>query len=162
VGLIFCQLSPLKFAKLANSILTISACRSVFTVKIPLDQARLFTFVNFQAKLAETKSQMETQLAGNPFRGLADVTMQSIQLQWGWAVLVVGAGLVITAAALQPKTKGLTDSGRIYTPNPSLQSPSGRIVESGKVNETRNIVFIAIGTVLIISLMIIAAYYNAI
>ena len=121
----------------------------------------LFTFVNFQTKLAETKSQMETQLAGNPFRGLADVAMQSVQLQWGWAVLVVGAGLVITSAALQPKTKGLEVSDRINAPNPSLQPPSAHLAEPSRVNETRNVVLIAMGTVLLIGLMIIVAYYGS-
>ena len=52
-----------------------------------------FTFYFFQKKL----SQMETELEGNPFSGLA---MQSIQLQWGWAILVVGAGLLIASAVL--------------------------------------------------------------
>ncbi|HKG60595.1 MAG TPA: hypothetical protein VKB05_12625, partial [Pyrinomonadaceae bacterium] len=37
----FCKLSQLNFAKLANSILSVSSCRSVFTVKISLDQGRL-------------------------------------------------------------------------------------------------------------------------
>jgi len=43
---------------------------------------------------------METSLAGNPFRGIADLAMQSIQIQWGWAVLIVGAGFLIAAAAI--------------------------------------------------------------
>ena len=65
----------------------------------------LFTFVSFQTRLSQVKSDMKTQLAGNPFRGIADVAMQSVQLEWGWAVLVVGAGLVVASAALQPKIK---------------------------------------------------------
>ena len=61
----------------------------------------LFTFISFQSKMSQMKSQMESQLAGNPFRGLADMAMQSVQLQWGWALLIVGAGLVIASAALK-------------------------------------------------------------
>jgi hypothetical protein len=60
-----------------------------------------FTFINFQMKISDMKSQMESQLAGNPFRGLADMAMQSVQLQWGWALLIVGAGLVIAGAAMK-------------------------------------------------------------
>ncbi|HVI70312.1 MAG TPA: hypothetical protein VM656_02365, partial [Pyrinomonadaceae bacterium] len=41
----FCKLSQLNFAKLANSILILLACRSVFTVKISLDQGRLDNWV---------------------------------------------------------------------------------------------------------------------
>ncbi|MFS8799725.1 hypothetical protein [Synechococcus sp. R60.3] len=63
-----------------------------------------FTFINFQMKISDMKSQMETELAGNPFRGLADMAMQSVQLQWGWALLIVGAGLVIAGAALKDES----------------------------------------------------------
>jgi hypothetical protein len=60
----------------------------------------LFTFVNFQIRMSEIQDDMETRLADNPFRGIADVAMQSIQIQWGWAVLIVGAGFLIAAAAI--------------------------------------------------------------
>jgi len=60
-----------------------------------------FTFFNFQSKMTETTSQLDRDLAGNPFRGLADITVQSVQIQWGWALLVVGALLLIAAAAVE-------------------------------------------------------------
>jgi hypothetical protein len=41
---------------------------------------------------------MEKDLAGNPFAGLGQAAVSSVQLQWGWAVLVIGACLVIAAA----------------------------------------------------------------
>lgn len=63
-----------------------------------------FTFVNFQMKISEMKDSMDSELAGNPFRGLADVAMQSIQLQWGWAVLLVGIGCIIAAAYMKDET----------------------------------------------------------
>lgn len=44
---------------------------------------------------------MESELAGNPFSGIADMAMQSVQLQWGWALLVIGAALVIASAAVK-------------------------------------------------------------
>lgn len=59
----------------------------------------IFTFINFQVRMSEMQAQMESQLSGNPFRGLADMAIHSVQIQWGWAVLIVGAGLVIAAAA---------------------------------------------------------------
>lgn len=58
------------------------------------------TFVNFNLVMAKAKSEMETELQGNPFRGLTDAAMLATQLQWGWALLVVGAGLVIASAAI--------------------------------------------------------------
>jgi len=63
-----------------------------------------FTFINFQMALANTRTQMETELAGNPFRGIADMAMQSVQLQWGWALLIIGAVLVIASAAIKDKS----------------------------------------------------------
>ena len=60
-----------------------------------------FTFINFQINLANARTQMETELVGNPFRGIADMAMQSVQIQWGWALLIVGAVLVIVSAAIK-------------------------------------------------------------
>ncbi len=63
----------------------------------------IFTFINFQMAFVDTKTQMETELAGNPFRGIADMAMQSVQIQWGWALLIIGAVLVIASAAIKEK-----------------------------------------------------------
>lgn len=65
----------------------------------------LLTFINFQSKMSQAKADMESELAGNPFRGLADMALQSVQLQWGWALLIVGAALVIASAALKDETQ---------------------------------------------------------
>jgi hypothetical protein len=43
-----------------------------------------FTFFNFQSKMSQATTQLETELKDNPFRGLADLAVQSVQLQWGW------------------------------------------------------------------------------
>lgn len=58
------------------------------------------TFFNLQIGISEAKYKMDAELQGNPFRGLADVAMLATQFQWGWAVLVVGAGLVVASAAI--------------------------------------------------------------
>jgi len=63
------------------------------------------TFFNFQMKLSDMKAKMGANLAGNPFKGLADMAMQTVQLQWGWALLVVGAGLVIASAAIKEESR---------------------------------------------------------
>lgn len=64
-----------------------------------------FTFINFQVKMSDVKSQMEIELTGNPFREIADMAMQSVQLQWGWALLIIGASLVIASAAIKEKSQ---------------------------------------------------------
>jgi len=70
----------------------------------------LFTFINFQTKMSQLKTEMESELAGNPFRGLADMAMQSVQIQWGWAVLIIGAALVMVSAALKEDPMQLSES----------------------------------------------------
>ena len=55
------------------------------------------TFVRFQLKLSELRERLATELAYNPFRSLAETAMGAIQLQWGWAALLVGAGMVTWA-----------------------------------------------------------------
>ncbi|MHB0989688.1 MAG: hypothetical protein ACYC3O_10195 [Burkholderiales bacterium] len=61
----------------------------------------LYTFFRFQSKMSEMKSDMESPLAGTPLHGLVDMAMQSVQFQWGWAVLLAGAGLILAAVALK-------------------------------------------------------------
>jgi hypothetical protein len=61
----------------------------------------IFSLVMLHDNLAAMKGRMNVELADNPFRGLADAAMTSVQIQWGWAALVVGAGLLIAAAALR-------------------------------------------------------------
>jgi hypothetical protein len=40
-------------------------------------------------------------LAGNPFSGLADKAVQSVQTRWGWALSIAGALLLLASAALK-------------------------------------------------------------
>jgi Ca2+/Na+ antiporter len=65
----------------------------------------VFTFLNFQLKMSDVKNSITSDLADNPFRGLADLAIQAVQLQWGWAVLAIGVGLIIVSAAMKEKPK---------------------------------------------------------
>ena len=60
-----------------------------------------FTFYNFLSRMAEMEASLRSELEGNPFAGLGELALQSVQLQWGWAVLVVGAGVILAAAAIK-------------------------------------------------------------
>lgn len=51
-------------------------------------------------KVNDMKTNMDRELAGNPFRGFADMAVQSFQLQWGWAVLIIGSCLMIVSAKM--------------------------------------------------------------
>jgi hypothetical protein len=62
-----------------------------------------FTFINFQMKMSSARADLQEKLAGNPFAGLGDLALQSVQLQWGWAVLIVGVALIIATAAIKER-----------------------------------------------------------
>jgi len=57
-----------------------------------------YAFFEIRSRIAEVKSSMDADLQGNPFRGLADAAMSSVQMQWGWMVLVAGAVLILLCA----------------------------------------------------------------
>lgn len=63
----------------------------------------VITFIRFQSKLGDLKNQMQSDLHDNPFKGLADLAIESVQIQWGIAILILGGVLVIAAAAIRPK-----------------------------------------------------------
>lgn len=60
-----------------------------------------FTFINLQIIMMKAKAQIETELAENLFKGVADLLMQSVQLQYGWALLIIGVILIITTAVIK-------------------------------------------------------------
>ncbi|MCI0531245.1 MAG: hypothetical protein L0Y74_04775 [candidate division Zixibacteria bacterium] len=60
----------------------------------------LYTFVRLKQRADEAKSEIEKSLGGNPFEDLTDMFFQSMEPQWGWALLLVGSVLLITAGLL--------------------------------------------------------------
>jgi hypothetical protein len=61
----------------------------------------IFTFIHIKWRIHHIIDDANEKLAGNPFRPVVDVAFQSIQIQWGWAVLVAGSVFVLLAAALK-------------------------------------------------------------
>jgi hypothetical protein len=59
-----------------------------------------YTLFQVYSKLSEAKANMESGLEGNPFKGLATIAAQSVQLEWGWAVMLAGAVMLIVAAVI--------------------------------------------------------------
>ena len=57
-----------------------------------------YTFFEFQRRINDVRAEMAAELSGNPFAGLAEIALDSVQLQWGWAVLLIGAILILVAA----------------------------------------------------------------
>lgn len=61
----------------------------------------LFTFFNFQMKLTDMQNKLNKDMAGNPFKGLTDLAMQSTYLEWGFAVVLVGALMLILSSFIK-------------------------------------------------------------
>jgi dolichyl-phosphate-mannose--protein O-mannosyl transferase len=57
----------------------------------------VFTLIQLQALISNAKRGIYTEISTNPFVGLADIYQDSFQLQWGFAVLLVGATLLIVS-----------------------------------------------------------------
>ena len=63
-----------------------------------------FTFINFQVRMSQIRADMDRDLANNPFRGIADLAIQSIQLQRGWLFLLAGPALVLAVTAWRARS----------------------------------------------------------
>lgn len=59
------------------------------------------TYYNFSSKMSEAKEKFNSELFNNFFKGLADAAFQSVQFQWGWAILILGAALIIAAGLMK-------------------------------------------------------------
>jgi hypothetical protein len=73
---------------------------AISAVLILITLTRLLQVVN------EAKASMEAELAGNPFAGLAEGLLNTVQLQWGWVFLLVGSVLVISASFVKSNAPG--------------------------------------------------------
>jgi hypothetical protein len=58
----------------------------------------IYTFITLLFRLNELRDKMHSDLKDNPFGGLAEAAMQSVQIQWGWILLIGGAVTVMIAA----------------------------------------------------------------
>lgn len=65
-----------------------------------------FTFFRFQSRMSSMKADMSKGLEDNPFRGIAGLAVQSIQMQWGWALLLAGALMLLIAAGMKEVVEG--------------------------------------------------------
>ena len=64
-----------------------------------------FTMINFQTSIADIKSKTGSDAADILIGGLTDILMQSVQIQWGVGLLVVGVALIIASAAIKDNSR---------------------------------------------------------
>lgn len=55
----------------------------------------IYSYVRLQSAVEEMRRAVEAELSGTPFGGLAEAALGSVQVRWGWAILLLGAGLLI-------------------------------------------------------------------
>lgn len=65
----------------------------------------VFTVVNLVSRISSAQSELSNSLAGNPFAGLAEGLMGSVQIQFGWVVMLVGVGLSTFGSFFNEKPK---------------------------------------------------------
>lgn len=69
----------------------------------------LYLFGRLQYGLSEMRESLSRDLAGNPFAGMAQTLVGSVQLQWGWLVLALGAGMIIYVGVSERKADSLRE-----------------------------------------------------
>jgi hypothetical protein len=42
-------------------------------------------------------------MQGNPFKSLGDIFINSIKIEWGWAILIMGTLLIIASSFIKDK-----------------------------------------------------------
>lgn len=57
-----------------------------------------FGFIHIIYKLNKMKSSFTKDLKGNPFSGVADAMMSTVQIQYGWVFLFIGCFMLLYAA----------------------------------------------------------------
>ena len=81
-----------------------------------------FSFITLQIKISEMKNTLSVELASDPFRGLTKIAVQTVQIQWGWALLMIGAALILCAAGM--KLRSIAGRAAYLLPPPSSPNPS--------------------------------------
>lgn len=96
-----------------------------------------FTFINFQGRMSSARSELREGMANNPFRGLGDAMLSTVQIQWGWAVLIIGAVLLLASALLKEegaKSEKLFSFGRVTVAHVVLACVGLAIIGYGVFN----------------------------
>ena len=68
-----------------------------------------YTLFNFNSRMSVAHSQMQRDLANNPYADVGSAFLNMVQFQWGWAVLVIGAAALLASAALRPSADEFFD-----------------------------------------------------
>ncbi len=97
----------------------------------------LFDFYQAYSKISNLKKEMTEKLADNPFGGMASAMMDSVQLQYGWVVLLLGGVILLFGSLVKIVEPGVVtgnSSIETLTRSPITEGKAPPIVES-KINK---------------------------
>src|ERR1043166_5572227 len=77
----------------------------------------LFTFIKLQIRMSQIKDKLGDELTGNRSPDMIDWAVRSVQIEWGWPVLTIGAAFILWAAA---NKFILVPRGATYRPTPIM------------------------------------------
>lgn len=63
----------------------------------------VITLTRFIQMVNDAQSELRDSLAGNPFAGLAEGLMASVQIEWGWMLLFAGSVLIISSSFVRKR-----------------------------------------------------------
>ena len=88
----------LVLAAVSAALAVKGAHRWLMATGLPSLMLTVVTFLRLRFHIAGMNSSLQSGLEGNPFAGLAAAFAQSVQLEFGWAVLALGPVLLMIAA----------------------------------------------------------------
>ncbi|MEQ1303190.1 zinc ribbon domain-containing protein [Acinetobacter radioresistens] len=84
-------------------------------------------FIYLLYKLNSIKGEVADKLKGNPFGGMAEAMISTVQIQYGWVFLFIGSFMVIYSAVAKPLVQNIGDNDLDIKRNlatPSFSKPS--------------------------------------
>lgn len=61
----------------------------------------VYTYINIHSQLLEAKSGTGEDLSENMFAGITDLSLDSVNYQWGWILLIAGLAVLTTSAYMR-------------------------------------------------------------
>lgn len=86
-----------------------------------------YTLINLLRLISELRKMVDEQAADNLFGGLIELMFESVQIEWGWVVLVLGAVMLLITPLL-PSSQ-VTVQGVSASPAPSAVTLPGESAE---------------------------------
>lgn len=153
-------------AAISLSLTLRKSYRGLWLTSLCSQALMIFSYISFHSWMTETKSQINKELQGTIFEGLEDIAVQSAQIEWGWAVMIVGAILLQITAMMREQiddekegsvTQHVTGAQKEPTEKASDWVKRGiGFYQSGKYDEA----ILAFTSAIALSSNHVLAYYN--